>query len=59
MLILRSFGTLLILSLGWILYSLFCFIAVGVAHALLGVTGLVGSVIGLFLLTSALAERYL
>ena len=59
MLILRSFGTLLILSLGWILYSLFCFAAVGIAHGLLGMVGLIGTVIGLFLLTSALAERYL
>lgn len=55
----RSSSVLTLLLLTWTLVAALCFAAVSLANSTFGIPGLILAVIGLFLLVSALAERYL
>lgn len=57
--LIRSTSVLTLVLLGLVAYSVLCVVTVVAANAIFGVLGIVVSVIGLFLLGSALAERYL
>lgn len=59
MLLFKNFATLVGLLFGWLIFSLSSLLIVSLAYGMFGVFGLVGSVIALFLLASALAERLL